>query len=63
MPDDGHHDIDASALQSVVSIIKDMEVKVKQTRTTILYLVRERLSAVEKVRAEHKRKYTDLPIY
>ena len=28
MPDDGHHDIDASALQSVVSIIKDMEVKV-----------------------------------
>jgi len=27
MPDDGHHDIDASALQSVVSIIKDMEVK------------------------------------
>ena len=28
MPDDGHHNIDASALQSVVSIIKDMEIKV-----------------------------------
>ena len=28
MPDDGQQNIDASALQSVVSIIKDMEIKV-----------------------------------
>ena len=28
MPDDGQQNIDSSALQSVVSIIKDMEIKV-----------------------------------
>ena len=31
MPDDGQQNIDSSALQSVVSIIKDMEIKVIST--------------------------------
>ena len=35
MPDDGQQNIDASALQNVVSIIKDMEIKVTSVTALI----------------------------
>ena len=43
MPDDGQQNIDASALQSVVSIIKDMEIKVISTLELTHYLHRQNL--------------------
>ena len=44
MPDDGHHNIDASALQSVVSIIKDMEIKVSFFVSRLSYIFQSYIS-------------------